>query len=71
LGGGKEKRNIIVLAHLVFANFHLASKDTQHQSLNIPFHTTQFVKTMLYLETIVIDWNRGLPIENTKRQIDH
>jgi hypothetical protein len=71
VGGGKEMRNITVLAHLVFANFHPAHKDTQHRSLNVPFRTTQFVNTILYLQTIAIDWNGGLPIENTKKRIDH
>jgi len=69
--GGKEKRNITVLAHLVFDNFHPTHKGTQHRSLNVLFRTTQFVNIILYLETIAIDWNGGLPIENTKKRMGH
>jgi len=61
VGGGREKRNVTVLAHFVFANFHPA----HHRSQNVLCRTTQFVNTILYLQTIAIEWNGVLPNENT------
>jgi hypothetical protein len=55
VGGGKEKRNITVIAHLVFTNFHPTSVTERP----LPHHTVR----EHYLEFV----NGGLPIENTRR----
>jgi len=57
-GEGEDKYNSACSPCTVFANFH-RTRASSIGYQDVPFWTTQFVNTILYLQTIAIDGNGG------------